>query len=69
MKKVEFSPDELRFEYKRPGFEELVRRKHCEPLAASSNVVVLHAAASSVFPDSAAVNKLLRSFVDIEQEA
>ncbi len=69
MKKVKSTSDELRSEYKRSDFGKLERGKYYERVKASSNVVVLDSELAEVFPNSAAVNKALRSLVDVAQKA
>ncbi len=67
MKKVKSTSDELRAEYKRSDFKKLERGKYYERIRASSNVVVLDPEVAAVFPNSAAVNKALRSLVEVAQ--
>lgn len=69
MKKVKSDSDELRTEYKRSDFGKMERGKYYKRVMASSNVVVLDADVSAVFPNSAAVNKALHSLVDVAQKA
>jgi hypothetical protein len=57
--------DELRSEYKRSDFGELVRGKYVERLKTRSNVVVLDPEVAEVFPNAAAVNAALRSLAEI----
>jgi hypothetical protein len=57
------APDELRPEYGRSDFGALVRGKYIERLRAGSNVVVIAPEMADLFPNSAAVNAALRSFV------
>ena len=63
MKKVKSG--ELRHEYKRSDFKKLERGKYYERVRASSNVVVLDPEVAAVFPNSAAVNKALRSLAEV----
>jgi hypothetical protein len=51
---------ELRSEYKRSDFGELVRGKYADRVATETNIVVLEAEVSKVFPNDEAVNKALR---------
>jgi hypothetical protein len=67
MKKVKSTSDELRAEYKRSDFKKLERGKYYERIRASSNVVVLDPEVAAVFPNSAAVNKALRSLVEVAE--
>lgn len=69
MKKAKSTSDELRAEYKRSDFGKLERGKYYERVKASSNVVVLDAEVAEVFPNSASVNKALRSLVEVAQKA
>ena len=55
--------DELRSEYKRADFDELVRGKYAAKVAASSNIVVLEPQIARAFPNDRAVNKALRSIL------
>ena len=55
--------DELRSEYKRSDFGELVRGKYAAKVAASSNIVVLEPQIARAFPNDRAVNKALRSIL------
>jgi hypothetical protein len=65
MKKDKTTPeDELRPEYKRSDFGELVRGKYVERLKKGSNVVVLDPRVARAFPTSAAVNEALLSLLD-----
>jgi hypothetical protein len=56
--------DELRAEYRRSDFGELVRGKYAERIAEASNVVVLEPEVAQAFPNDQAVNKALRSLID-----
>jgi hypothetical protein len=60
--------DELRSEYKRSDFGELVRGKYIERLQTTS-VVVLDPEVAELFPNSAAVNAALRSLAEIAKRA
>ena len=64
MKRVRSTSDELRAEYKRSDFKKLERGKYYERIRKSSNVVVLDPEVAAVFPNSAAVNKALRSLLE-----
>jgi hypothetical protein len=61
--------DELRPEYKRSDFGDLVRGKYAERARASSNVVVLDPEVADLFPNAEAVNAALRSLAEIAQRA
>jgi hypothetical protein len=64
MKKGNRKPaDELRPEYKRSDFGELVRGKYSARVAVSTNVVVLEPQVARAFPNDHAVNKALRSLL------
>ena len=65
MKKGEQSTDEMRPEYKRSDFGELVRGKYVERLKKGSNVVVLDPRVAQAFPTSEAVNEALLSLLDL----
>jgi hypothetical protein len=66
MKKGESSSgDELRPEYRRSDFGELVRGKYVERLKKGSNVVVLDPRVARAFPTSEAVNEALLSLLDL----
>ncbi len=65
MKKAKSASGDVRPEYKRSDFKKLERGKYYERVKASSNVVVLDPEVSVVFPNSAAVNKALRSLVEV----
>jgi len=57
--------DELRSEYKRSDFGNLVRGKYAARVAAETNVVVLEPEVAEVFPNDSAVNKALRGLLDV----
>ena len=61
--------DELRTEYKRSDFSQLVRGKYVDRLKASSNVVVLDPDVADLFPNGEAVNAALRSLAEIAKRA
>lgn len=67
MKKVKFTSDELRAEYRRSDFKKLERGKYYKRIRAGSNVVVLDPEVAAVFPNSAAVNRALHSLVEVAQ--
>ena len=67
MKKAKSTSDELRAEYKRSDFKRLERGKYYKRVRASSNVVVLDPELAAVFPNSAAVNKALRSLAEVAE--
>jgi|WetSurMetagenome_2_1015567.scaffolds.fasta_scaffold23253_5 hypothetical protein len=55
---------EIRSEYKRSDFGELVRGKYAGRVATETNIVVLEAEVAKVFPNDEAVNKALRGLID-----
>jgi hypothetical protein len=55
---------ELRSEYKRSDFGELVRGKYADRVATETNIVVLEAEVAKVFRNDDAVNKALRGLMD-----
>jgi hypothetical protein len=57
--------DELRSEYKRSDFGNLVRGKYVAQVAAETNVVVLEPEVASAFPNDSAVNEALRGLLDV----
>lgn len=68
MKKVDSSSDELRPEYRRSDFKRLVRGKYLARVQQASNVVVLDPKVATLFPNSEAVNRALRSLAEIIEE-
>ena len=70
MKKAEkLAADELRSEYERSDFGDLVRGKYTDRLQSSSNVVLLDPEVADLFPNAAAVNAALRSLAKIAKRA
>ena len=70
MKKAKkLAANELRSEYKRSDFVDLVRGKYIDRLQTSSNVVVLDPEVADLFPNAAAVNAALRSLAEISKRA
>lgn len=61
--------DDLRPEYRRSDFSELVRGKYVERLKKGSNVVVLDPRVARAFPTSEAVNDALLSLVDLAKRS
>ena len=59
----------MRAEYKRSDFKKLERGKFYEKVVASSNVVVLEPRVAKAFPDSASVNQVLSSLLELAQES
>ena len=65
MKKDETPGDELRQEYQRSDFGELVRGKYVDRLKKGSNVAVLDPRVARAFPTSEAVNEALLSLLNL----
>jgi len=57
--------DELRAEYKRSDFGNLIRGKYAAKATAQTNVVVLEPEVARVFPNDDAVNEALRGLLDV----
>ena len=66
LKKSELN-DWGRPEYKRFDLGEMVRGKYAKRLMESSNIVILDADVAEMFPNSAAVNKALRTLMTNRQ--
>jgi len=65
MKKVSRkAADELRSEYKRSDFGNLVRGKYAARRAAETNVVMLDPEVAKAFPNDIAVNTALRGLLE-----
>lgn len=58
--------DELRTEYKRSDFANLVRGKYAARVAAETNIVVLEPDVAKAFPSDSAVNEALRGLLEGE---
>ncbi len=68
MKKVKSAmADELRPEYKRSDFGEIVRGKYANRIKEESNVVLLEPDIAQAFPNDQAVNKALRYLLEIAE--
>jgi len=68
MKKVKSETlDELRPEYKRSDFGEIVRGKYANRIKEESNVVLLEPDIAQAFPNDEAVNKALRYLLEIAE--
>lgn len=61
--------DEMRAEYKRSDFPELVRGKYLAQVKTKSNVVVVDPELTEMFPNGEAVNAALRSLLEIVKKA
>jgi hypothetical protein len=59
--------DELRPEYQRSDFGEIVRGKYASRLKQESNVVLLDPDIAKAFPNDEAVNKALRYLLEIAE--
>jgi hypothetical protein len=68
MKKVKES-DELRPHYRREDLGKGVRGKYFESYQKGSNLVLLNPDVAKVFPTEAAVNKALKSLIDVAQKS
>jgi uncharacterized DUF497 family protein len=60
--------DDLRTEYKRSDFSELVRGRYAERLKEGSNIVVLDPRVAQAFPNSEAVNEALLSLLELTEK-
>jgi hypothetical protein len=69
MRKAKLQSDEPRAQYKRSDFSKLERGKYYDRVRANSNVIVLDPEIAAVFPNSAAVNKVLHSLVELAEAA
>ncbi len=66
MKKVKSKiTDELRPEYKRSDFGEIVRGKYANRIKDETNVVLLEPDVAQAFPNDEAVNKALRYLLEV----
>ena len=57
--------DDLRPEYKRSDFGEIIRGKYARRISKATNVVVLDPEIAKAFPNDKAVNDTLRSLLDL----
>ncbi len=57
--------DELRPEYKRSDFGEIVRGKYANRIKTETNVVLLEPDIAEAFPNDEAVNKALRYLLEV----
>jgi hypothetical protein len=57
--------DELRTEYKRSDFGEIVRGKYANRIKSETNVVLLDPDIAEAFPNDEAVNKALRYLLEV----
>jgi len=66
MKKVKSEmTDELRPEYKRSDFGDIVRGKYANRIRHETNVVLLEPDIAEAFPNDEAVNKALRYLIEV----
>ena len=66
MKKAKLNKkDELRQEYKRSDFGEIIRGKYANQIKEESNVVLLDPDIAEAFPNDEAVNKALRYLLEV----
>jgi hypothetical protein len=61
--------DELRPEYRRSDFGELVRGKYAKRIAETTNVVILEPEIAQAFPNDKAVNDTLRSLLNLAKSS
>ena len=69
MKKVDNNSDELRPEYQRGDFGQMVRGKYAERMRVASNVVVLDPDVAEAFPNAQAVNDTLRRLIELAKSS
>ncbi len=69
MKTLNETEDELRPEYKRADFGNMVRGKYAQRLKSETNVVVLEPDIAAAFPNDAAVNDALRFLLSVAETA
>jgi hypothetical protein len=67
MKRTKAESDELRPEYQREEFGEMVRGKYASRCRAASNVVVISPDVQKAFPNAQAVNDALRGLLELAQ--
>jgi hypothetical protein len=67
MKKTKTESDELRSEYQREDFGEMVRGKYALRCRAASNVVLISPDVQKAFPNAQAVNDALRGLLELAQ--
>jgi hypothetical protein len=68
MKKVKAEmAEDLRPEYKRSDFGEIVRGKYADRIKEESNVVLLEPDIAQAFPNDEAVNKALRYLLEVAE--
>ena len=67
MKTINETEDELRPEYKRSDFGDMVRGKYAQRLKTETNVVLLEPEIATAFPNDEAVNNALRFLLSIAE--
>lgn len=67
MKKTKAGSDELRPEYQRADFGQMVRGKYALRCRESSNIVVISPDVQKAFPNAQAVNDALRGLIELAQ--
>ena len=65
MKKAKPNTDELRSEYQREDFGDMMRGKYAKRCKEASNVVVLDPEVQKAFPNTQAVNDALRGLLEL----
>lgn len=68
-KKARQTPDTLRAEYSREDLGKGVRGKYYKEYCKGTNLVLLEPDVAKAFPNGAAVNKALRSLIEIASRA
>lgn len=61
--------DELRPEYKREDFKQMVRGKYAARMRESSNIVVLDPDIAEAFPNAQTVNQTLRRLLELARSS
>jgi hypothetical protein len=69
MKKGKKELDELRPEYRREGFETMVRGKYAQRMKEATNIVVLDPDIAEAFPNAQVVNETLRRLLDLAKDS
>jgi len=69
MKKAKSTSDDLRPEYYREDFGEMVRGKYASRAQKDSNIVVLAPDVAEVFPNADAVNQALRQLIEVAKKS
>lgn len=69
MKKVDHNDDELRCEYRREDFSQMVRGKYAARMREATNIVVLDPDVAEAFPNAQAVNQTLRRLLELARSS